>query len=282
MIFMLTALLLLVLGFFPDLDAPPKYKAWVQNHEVWMETDGGSRQVLYDALAAGPVAASPDGNHVVYAQRNPLFDTPHSGNTPYKFLVLAKSNGEEVWKIGFEEACCQDFSQVEWIDDHRIGAMYCGHANCFYWIVDAESGKVVQRLRDGFDFLWSHNRKWVAHRQLGLGPEDGDGLMFNSDHLVYPQPWPKTGYRNIGELTWSPDDMWVSFGEMDHPTEDSYLVLVSPEGEVVREDLPADVPDNSRVTWTDSSHVEITTSRGTLKFELRGNTLHQIAEGKGK
>ena len=167
MIFMLTALLLLVLGFFPDLDAPPKYKAWVQNHEVWMETDGGSRQVLYDALAAGPVAASPDGNHVVYAQRNPLFDTPHSGNTPYKFLVLAKSNGEQVWKIGFEEACCQDFSQVEWIDDHRIGAMYCGHANCFYWIVDAESGKVVQRLRDGFDFLWSHNRKWVAHRQLG-------------------------------------------------------------------------------------------------------------------
>lgn len=276
---MLTALLLLSLGFYPDLDAPPNYKAWVQDHEVWVQTDAGDRRVVYDALADDPVAASPDGDRVVYAQRNPLFDAPHCGNPPYKYLVLVKRNGGPVWKTGLEEAC-EDFQQFEWIDDHRIGAMLCGHANCFYWIVDAGSGKVMETLHGGFDFLWSHNRKWVAHRQLGLGPEEGDGLMFNSDHVVYPQPWPRTGYRNIGELTWSPDDKWISFAETDHPSEDSYLVLVSPDGAVVREDLPADLESNSRVTWTDSCHVEIGTSRGTLKFELRGNTLYPIAEPK--
>jgi hypothetical protein len=276
---MLSALLLLGLGFTADLDAPPKYKAWVQDHEIWIQAQAGDRRVVYDALAADPVAASPEGDRVVYAQLNPLFDAPHCGNTPQKFLVLVKANGEQVWKVGFEEAC-QDFQKFEWIDNHRIGAMLCGRANCFYWIVDAGSGKVSQRLADGFDFLWSHNRKWVAHRQLGLGYEEGDGLMFNSDHIVYPQPWPRTGYRNIGYLTWSPDDKWLSFGEMDHPSYDSYLVLVSPEGEVVREDLPADVQDDSRVTWTDNSHGEITTSRGALKFEVQGNTLHEVAEPK--
>ena len=104
--------------------------------------------------------------------------------------------------------------------------------------------------------------------------------MFNSDHVVYPNPWPRTVYRDIGQLTWSPDDKWVSFGEMDHPSYDSFLVLVSPEGEVIRADLPADVQDDSRVTWTDNAHVEIMTSRGTSKFELRGNALHEIAEQK--
>ncbi len=276
---MLAALLLLGLSFYPDLDAPPKYKAWVQEHEVWMQTNAGDRRVIYDTLAADPVAASPEGDRVVYAQLNPLFDAAHCGNTPRKYLALVSLNGETAWRVGFNEAC-GDFSQFEWIDGRRIGAMLCGHANCFYWIVDADSGKVLQRLADGFDFLWSHDRKWVAHRQLGLGFEEGDGLMFNNDHLVYPQPWPKTGYRNIGDLTWSPDDKWVAFGEMDHPSYDSYLVLVSPQGGVVREDLPADVEYNSRVTWTDNSHLEITTSRGTLKFELRGSALHELAQSK--
>ena len=277
---MLTALLL-GLGLSPDLDAPPKYKAWVQDHEVWVQTEAGDRRVTYDALAADPVAASPEGDRVVYAQRNPLFDPPHCGNTPDKFLVLVKANGEQLWKIGFEEAC-QDFSQLEWIDEHRIGAMLCGRANCFYWIIDAQSGKVIERLGGGFDFLWSHDRKWVAHRQLGLGYEEGDGLMFNDDNIVYPKPWPTKGYQTIGYLTWSPDDRWVAFGEVDYPSYDSYLVLVSPQGKVVREGLPADVEYNARVTWTDNSHVKITTSRGTLKFELRSNTLHEIAEPRSK
>jgi len=95
--------------------------------------------------------------------------------------------------------------------------------------------------------------------------------LFNSDDVVYPHPLPTTGYRKIGYLTWSPDDNWVSFGKMDFPSYDSYVVLVSPHGEVVREDLPVDVEYDSRVSWTDNTHVEINTSRRTFRFELQGN-----------
>lgn len=259
-----------------DLESPPKYKAWVKDHEVWTQTDAGDRLVLHDPLAAEPAAASPSGDRVVYAVLNPLFDAPHCGNTPRKYLALVTSDGKLVWKIGFEEAC-EDFDRFEWIDNQRIGAMLCGHANCFYWVIDASSGRILQRLGTGFDFLWSHNRKWVAHRQLGLGFEEGDALLFNSDDIVYPLPWPTIGYRNIGYLTWSPDDRWVAFGEMDFPSYDSYVVLVSPQGEVVREDLPVDVEYNSRVNWSDDSHLEITTSRQTFRFEVRSNTLREIS-----
>jgi hypothetical protein len=276
-----SALFLLTLVTASDLDPAPKYKAWVEDHEIWTQTDAGDHQVLYDALASEPAAVSPSGDRVVYAVLNPLFDAPHCGNTPQKYLALVKTNGNPIWKIGFEEAC-NDFERFEWIDDKRIGAMLCGHANCFYWVVDALSGKILQKFGTGFDFLWSHNRKWVAHRQLGLGFEEGDALLFNSDDIVYPHPWPTTGFRTIGHLTWSPDDKWVSFGEMDFPSYDSYVVLVSPQGEVVREDLPVDVEYDSGITWTDNTHVEITTSRRTFRFELQGNKLHETSNSTDK
>src|SRR5450755_2136112 len=33
---------------FPDLDPPPKFKAWVENNEVWMETSTGPRRVAFE------------------------------------------------------------------------------------------------------------------------------------------------------------------------------------------------------------------------------------------
>ena len=98
---MLSAPLLLGLAFFPDLDVAPKHNAWVQDHGIWIHNQAGDRRVVYDALAAEPVAASPEGDRVVYAQLNPLFDAPHCGNTPKKFLVLVKVNGEQLWRVGF-------------------------------------------------------------------------------------------------------------------------------------------------------------------------------------
>lgn len=163
-----------MLAMFPDLGTDPKHRAWVEDHEVRIKTNAGNRRVLFDALAAEPVAASASADRVVYAVLNPLFDAPHCGNTPKKYLSLVGATGEPVWKIGFEQAC-EVFSKFEWIDDQRIGALLCGHANCLYWVVHAESGKVLQQLGGGFDFLWSHDRKWVAHRKLGLGLKEGDG-----------------------------------------------------------------------------------------------------------
>ena len=93
--------------------------------------------------------------------------TPNLAETRPKLSYPAKSCGEFAWKVGFDEAC-RDFQQFQWMDDHRIGAMLCGQANCLYWIVDADSSLVLQKLVSGFDFLWSHNRKWLAHRQIPL------------------------------------------------------------------------------------------------------------------
>jgi hypothetical protein len=55
---LLHGLLAIVLLMSPDIDTPPKYKAWIENHEVWMETGAGPRRVVYNALAADPVASS--------------------------------------------------------------------------------------------------------------------------------------------------------------------------------------------------------------------------------
>ncbi len=265
---------------FPDLDSPPKYKAWIADHEVWMETSTAPRRVIYDALSAEPVAASPSGDRIVYAVVNASFDAVHCGNTPQKFVVLANASGEFQWKTALEEAC-NDFSKFEWIDDHRIGVMLCGHANCFYWVLDADSGKVLQKMMGGFDFLWSHDRKWVAHDRPRMTDDDAGTLMFNNDEVVYPLADPKTHLlpsRDIGALTWSPDDKWVSFAETEYPSYDGYVVLVGPHGDLLRESLPVDVEHNARVEWTDVSHFQITTSNRTFKFVLDGGALHEITD----
>jgi hypothetical protein len=126
---LLSAILTLAV-IFPDIDPPAKYKAWIENHEVWMETDAGPRRVTYDALADNPVAVSPTGDRVVYGVINPDFDSVHCANTPRKYLVMVNASVQFLWKASIDEAC-QDFDKFEWIDDHRIGVMLCGHANCF-------------------------------------------------------------------------------------------------------------------------------------------------------
>src|SRR5271166_400666 len=147
------ALVILALWMSPDIDPPPKYKAWIQDHEVWIETSAGDRRVTYDALAAEPAAVSPKGDRVVYAVENPSTDE-HCDNTPRQYVALSSNNGSPLWKVGLDN--CNEFTAFEWIDERRIGAKLCGHANCFYWVLDAASGKSLQQLTGGFDFLWSH------------------------------------------------------------------------------------------------------------------------------
>jgi len=39
--------------------------------------------------------------------------------------------------------------------------MACGHANCAYWILDADTGKTLRVMMGGFDFTWSHDGHWL-------------------------------------------------------------------------------------------------------------------------
>jgi len=220
-----SVLLVLLLAASADMGTPPKYRAWIEGHEVWMLTDTGPRQITYDALAANPVAASPTGDRVVYGQLNPIFDAEHCGNTPRKYVVLVNSFGQALWKTGLQDAC-NDFDKFEWIDAGHIGVMLCGRANCFYWVLDVNTGEVLKKLFGGFDFVWSHDRRFVAHRSVSDIELDANTigevstLMFNSDESVYPPLDPKSGSRYdrqiIPDLTWAPDDAWVSFSVQIH------------------------------------------------------------------
>ncbi len=282
---MLISVILAFALMFPDVDSQPKYKAWIQDHEVWMETSAGPRRVIYDSLAADPVAASPAGDRVVYGVINTSFDAVHCGNTPQKFVVLVNSSGQFQWKTALKEAC-NDFTKFEWIDDHRIGVMLCGHANCFYWVLDAGSGTILEEDSGGFDFVWSHNRRYVAHSTAGNFELDANTvvetstLWFNDARdSVYPpvKPGTNTLYLRdiIDDMTWSPDDAWLAFPEVEYPSYDSFVVLVSPSGKVLRDSLPVDVSD-AVIQWTDSSHFQINASGRTFKYVIAGGTLHEI------
>ncbi|HME33378.1 MAG TPA: hypothetical protein VKG65_11545 [Terriglobales bacterium] len=277
---MLTSLVLTFTLLLQAASSSATVKAWIENHEVWIEKDGEAHVVLYDGMAVEPVEVSPSGDKVIYAELNPKFDQEHCANTPRQYVVLANASGHVEWKAGPEDAC-GEFDRFDWIDEHRIGVMHCGHANCFYWILDASSGKVLKQLGGGFDFLWSHNRESVAHRGVGMTPDDGDSLMFDDNLPIYPPTDPTSHFfpiRRIGELTWSPDDKWLSFGETEYPSYDSYVVLVNPSGRFLRESMPVDVDAAAKVEWIDNTHLQISTSGRTFKFVVTSDTLTEIVQ----
>jgi len=244
------------------------------------------RRVAFEASASYPVAITQSGNRVAYTVRDDKPVAP--GVKPSDLVVVVTADGRSFSRFAPEDP---GFDHLEWIDENQIGVMLPGHANCIYWVVDTESGKTLQEFWGGFDFLWSHDRQYVARRALGtITPEDERGTSFESDDLaslrfnddnkdVYPPEDPKTGRpyeRILGYLTWSPDDRWVSFPERENPSGDSYVVLVSPQGDVLRESLPVDVEYNSKISWTDQNHFQVTTSKQTFKFAVDGSTLREI------
>jgi hypothetical protein len=204
-------------------------------------------------------------------------------------VVLVSASGQFLWKAALEEAC-NDFDRFEWIDEDRIGIMQCGHANCLYWILDANSGKTLKKMFGGFDFVWSHDQQTVARRKLGTVTVDDhtsyDDLcmvVFNDDEeIAYPPRNERATHlgrdHTIGYLAWSPDDAWVSFAEIEYPSYDSYVVLVSPSGKILRESLPVDVQYNTTVEWTDSSHFELKASGQLFRFKVADGELREIVQ----
>jgi hypothetical protein len=284
----LYTLLVLLSLMFPEIDPQPKYKVWIENHEVWMQTSAGPRRVAFDAGADYPVAITQSGDRVAYTIRDRRAALP--GVKPSDLVVVLGADGQSLNRFTPEGV---GFDHLEWIDEDRIGVMMCGHANCIYWVVDAKTGKTLHEYWGGFDFLWSHDRQHVARRVMGpITVEDERGTPFETDDLsclmfnddgkeVYPPENPKTERpyeRILGHLTWSPDDAWVSFPETENPSGDTYVVLVSPQGEVLRESLPVDVEYDAKITWTDNNHFRITLAKRTFKFVVEGGKLREVTE----
>jgi Tol biopolymer transport system component len=256
----------------------------VQKNEVWVQ-----RQLTHDSVPKRSPVVSPSGNEVAYAvdkkTRNELQEEEE--------IVLVNMNGEIIWRSVPEDYISTSSEELGWIDDGRIGILGCGHANCVYWILDAGSGKTIQIMRGGFDFIWSHNRKFVARRAVGYGeapageplPEQ-DAVLLNEDHVyVYPPTTSASGYdrtrsHDLGRgkwptFVWSPNDTWVAFTDAVGPEDDSYVVLVSPSGEILRETVPVDIDFDATINWQDDTHLELHTGGKTFKFAINGKQLSE-------
>ena len=178
------------------------------------------------------------------------------------------------------------FDRLDWIDERRIGAMECGHANCFYWIMNPDTGETIQVMVGGFDFVWSHDRHWVARKLVADTPVgEFETLKLNETDIYPPRndpdivAWgfgrqPKHAH-NLGPFTWSPHDVWLAFTD-SQSLDDVYVVLVSPSGLIVRKKLPMPVKIGTPVEWTDDVHLQILAGAQTVRFVVNGSEVQQL------
>ncbi len=226
-------------------------KVFVRDNEIWLQTESGKRQLTYDGVPKRLPTLSSSGDTVMY-----VVDHPVPQNAPEETIDLLDLHSNTKQRIIPQGYVPAEFDRLEWIDEHRIGAMSCGHANCMYWVLSPASGKTIEVMSGGFDFVWSHNRRFVARTSMAYSCNDDvpegqlcpehDRLLFNADDVFAYPPKSEKGDSNDREthslglgirvpLVWSPDDKWVAFTDYVGPEDDWYVVLVSPGGQVVRD-----------------------------------------------
>jgi hypothetical protein len=266
-------------------------KVFVRDNEIWVQTASAQRQLTHDGVAKRLPTLSPSGNRLFY-----VLDHPVPNNAPKEEIVLLDLNGRISRRIIPKGYVPQQFWRLDWIDDQRIGAMSCGHVNCMYWVISPDSGKTIEVMSGGFDFIWSHNRQFVARLQVGDSCEDGyeadscsehDSVLMNRDGVtLYPHQ--ASGQRvqdkhthDIGleadpRFVWSPDDNWVAFTDIIGPEGDWYAVILSPSGEMLRDTLPIDPDYDTALVWLDDTHLEVRTSHQVFQFALRGKNFSEV------
>ncbi|MGA3210538.1 MAG: hypothetical protein ABSD20_04475 [Terriglobales bacterium] len=284
------AFLVLALLFAPAFKGQSQEnpEVWVEKNEVWRETAAGPRQLTHDGTTKSLAALSPNQKRLVY-----LVGDWSSDGEPPKDVVVADGDGQALRHVVPDGYVPGEFDKLEWIDNQRIGAMTCGHANCMYWILDADSGKTLKVMQGGFDFVWSHNRRWVARRfEADIYAPDGsyeaeyDCVVLDEKH-IYPPYQPGQNRQleqghTVGEFAWSPHDIWLGFTDTVTPEGDPYVVLVSPAGTVLRDTVPVDVQYDAIIVWDDDSHLRLLTGGRSFNFIVVGNEVHEIKIPEGK
>ena len=261
----------------------------IENNEVSIETSTGFRQITHDGTPKRLAVISPDGKRIVYVVDLWLTNGPHKGDSgDPEDVVETDTQGKVLRHIIPKGYIPVQFDRLEWIDNQRVGAMGCGHANCVYWVLEANSGNTLKMMEGGFDFVWSHNRRWVARRFIGDGDpmSELDRLMLNDD-WVYPSlredMFPRTPGGNpthghiIGDaIVWSPNDAWVAFTDMQGPEGDNYVVLASSSGVITRDTIAGDVSFNAQIKWTDDTHLDVTAGGRTFNLIVVEKELRDV------
>ena len=265
----------------------------IENNEVSIETSTGFRQITHDGTPKRLPVISPDGKRIVYVVDLWLTNGPRKDDSgDPEDVVETDTQGKVLRHIIPKGYIPVQFDQLEWIDNERVGAMGCGHANCVYWVLEANSGKTLKMMEGGFDFVWSHNRRWVARRSIGGGDPSSelDRLMLNDD-WVYPSPredklqrtpggMPTHGHIIGDSIVWSPNDTWVAFTDVQEPEGDNYVVLASPSGLITRDMIAGDVSFNAQIKWTDDTHLDVTAAGRTFNLVIVGNELRDVTRAQ--
>lgn len=260
-------------------------RIWIENNELWAQTTGRPMQLSHHGRPKGEPLASPDGKRIVYVSDQPTSNT----GTAREAIVEINVSGGVPQTLVPNGHVPGPIDKLEWIDNRRIGVMTCGRVNCFYWVLDADSGETLKVMQGGFEFMWSHNSQWVARRFtaefetiIGQPFEDDDSLTIN-DTQFYPRETGVSGPRRkpehshvFGPFTWSPNDKWLSFTDTVSPEGDPYVVLVSPTGKILREIVSTDVRYDAKVDWIDDDHLQLSTGEHTFKFVVDGNRLLEV------
>ena len=147
----------------------------LRDNEIWLRTPTGERQLTHDGIPKRlPILYYP-GDNAVSRPANSLISPSGASliyvvdhlvpnNAPKEEIIVMDMEGNVHKRITPEGYVPQEFERLDWIDEYRIGAMACGHANCMYWVINPDSGKTIEVMRGGFEYIWSHNRQFVATR----------------------------------------------------------------------------------------------------------------------
>jgi len=267
--------------------------ASVKDNEIWLQTPSGERQLTHDGVPKRLPTLSPAGDGLIY-----VVDHPVVNNSAQEEIIVLDLDGSIRKRIAPEGYVPREFDRLDWIDEHRIGALASGHANSFYWVINPHSGKTIEVIKGGFEYTWSHNRQFVAiwnvfydcddPHEREKGCPEHDSVSLYPSPAAYPPDWAGNfddSYRfsrshDIGTsrdtFVWSPDDKWVAFTDLIGPEDDWYVVILSPDGKMLRDTLPIDPDYEASLEWLDGTRLDLRTSKQVFHFAVKGEQFGEI------
>ena len=95
-------------------------RPYVRDNEIWVQTGSAERQLTHDSVPKRLPTVSPSGDRLFY-----VADHPVPTDAPEETIMVLEGKGK-VRSLAPKGMSRERLNRLEWIDDHRIGAMTCG------------------------------------------------------------------------------------------------------------------------------------------------------------